>query len=144
MVIVLYLLFCMKIIKNTQMARAAYKCRRLFWLQKPKLNHQSIKAWEFDIYLRFSVQFSSVQFSHSVMSDSLWLYEPQNTRPPWPFPTPGVHPNPCPLCQWCHPTISSQLFLNSNLHQRYQGNISCKDGLDKGQKWYGPNRSRRY
>ena len=32
----------------------------------------------------------------------------------------------------------------SKENQRYQGNISCKDGLDKGQKWYGPNRSRRY
>ena len=52
-------------------------------------------------------QFSSVQFSHSVMSDSLWPHEPQHARPPCPSPTPGVHPNPCPLSQWCHPAISS-------------------------------------
>ena len=38
-----------------------------------------------------------VQFSHSVMCDSLWSHEPQHTRPPCPSPTPGVHPNPCPL-----------------------------------------------
>ena len=43
--------------------------------------------------------FSSVQFSHSVMSDSLRPHEPQHTRPSCPSPTPGVHPNPCPLSQ---------------------------------------------
>ena len=46
----------------------------------------------------------SVQFSHSVMSNSLLPHEPQHTRPPCPSPTPRVHPNPCPLSQWCHPT----------------------------------------
>ena len=51
-------------------------------------------------------KFSSVEFSHSVMSDSLWPHELQHARPPCPSPTPGVHPNPCPLSQWCHPTIS--------------------------------------
>ena len=54
--------------------------------------------------------FSSVQFSHSVVSDSLWPHEPQHARPPCPSPTPGVHPNPCPLSRWCHPTISSSVF----------------------------------
>ena len=52
----------------------------------------------------------SVEFSSSVMSDSLWPHEPQHTRPPCPSPTPRVHPNPCPLCQWCHPTISSSVI----------------------------------
>ena len=52
----------------------------------------------------------SVQFSHSVMSDSLWLHEPQHARPPCPSPTPRAHPNPCPLSQWCHPTISSSVI----------------------------------
>ena len=50
-----------------------------------------------------------IQFSHSVVSNSLWLHEPQHTRPPCPSPTPGGHPNPCPLCWWCHPTISSSV-----------------------------------
>ena len=53
--------------------------------------------------------FSSVQFSRSVVSDSLWPHELQHARPPCPLPTPGVHPNPCPLCQWCHPTILSSV-----------------------------------
>ena len=50
---------------------------------------------------------ASVQFSCSVVSDSLRPHEPQHTRPPCPSPAPGVHPNPCPLSRWCHPTISS-------------------------------------
>ena len=50
---------------------------------------------------------SSVQFSRSVMSDSLQPHESQHARPPCPSPTPGVHPNPCPLSWWCHPAISS-------------------------------------
>ena len=48
-----------------------------------------------------------VQFSHSLMSHSLPPHEPQHARPPCPSPTPGVHPNSCPLSQWYHPTISS-------------------------------------
>ena len=54
--------------------------------------------------------FSLVQFSHSVMSDSLWPRGLQHARLPCPSPTPRVHPNPCPLCQWCHPTISSSVI----------------------------------
>ena len=50
---------------------------------------------------------SSVQFSHSVVSDSLWHHEPQHARPPCPSPTPGVHPKPCSSSWWCHLTISS-------------------------------------
>ena len=59
--------------------------------------------------LNYLKSFSSVQFSRSVMSDSLPPHEPQHTRPPCPSPTPGVHPNPCPLSRWCHLTISSSV-----------------------------------
>ena len=55
----------------------------------------------------------SVQFSHSVMSDSLRPHEPQHSRPSCPPQTPRVHPNPCPLSWWCHPTISSSVVLFS-------------------------------
>ena len=48
-----------------------------------------------------------VQFSRSVVSDSLRPHEPQHSRPPCPSPSPRVHPNPCPLSRWCHPAISS-------------------------------------
>ena len=50
---------------------------------------------------------SSVQFSCSVLSDSLRPHESQHSRPPCPSPTPGVHINSCASHQWCHPTISS-------------------------------------
>ena len=62
---------------------------------------------------------TSVQFSCSVMSDSLWPCEPQHTRPPCPSPTPGVHPNPCPLSRWCHPTISSSVIPFSSCRQSF-------------------------
>ena len=52
----------------------------------------------------------SVQFSCSVVSDFLRPHEPQHARPPCPSPTPGAHPNPCPLNWWCHPTISSSVI----------------------------------
>ena len=52
---------------------------------------------------------SSVQFSHSVISDSLPPHGLQHTRPPCPSLIPGVYPNSCPLSQWCHPTISSSV-----------------------------------
>ena len=53
---------------------------------------------------------SSVQFSRSVMSDSLQPHGLQHARPPCPSPTPGVHSNLCVLSQWCHPTISSSVI----------------------------------
>ena len=61
----------------------------------------------------------SVQFSHSVMSNSLWPHEQQHTRPPCPSPTPGVYPNLCPLSQWCHPTILSSVVPFSSCPQSF-------------------------
>ena len=59
------------------------------------------------------------QFSVSVMSDSLRPRGLQHARPPCPSPTPGVHPNPCPLSQWCHPTISSFIIPFSSCLQSF-------------------------
>ena len=53
------------------------------------------------------VSFSSIQFSRSVMSDSLRPHESQHARPSCPSPTPGVHSNSCPSSWWCHPAILS-------------------------------------
>ena len=61
----------------------------------------------------------SVQFSRSVMSNSLGPHELQHARPPCPLPTPGVHPNPCPSSLWCHPTISSSVFPFSSCPQSF-------------------------
>ena len=52
------------------------------------------------------MSFSSVQFSCSVMSNSLWPHESQHARPPCPSLTSGVHSNSCPSSRWCHPAIS--------------------------------------
>ena len=59
----------------------------------------------------------SVQFSHSVVSDSLRHHESQHARPPCPSPTPGVHPDSRPSSQWCHPAISSPVILFSSCPQ---------------------------
>ena len=58
----------------------------------------------------FNLQFSSVQFSRSVMSDPLRPHESQHDRPPCPSPTPGVHSNSRPSNRWCHPAILSSVI----------------------------------
>ena len=67
--------------------------------------------------LRPGTQFSSVQFSCSVVSNSLQPHELQHTRPPCPSPTSRVYPNPCPSSRWCHPAISSSVIPFSSYPQ---------------------------
>ena len=62
---------------------------------------------------------SSVQFSHSVVSDSLWPHELQHARPPCTSPTPGVYPNSCPLTLWCHLAIASSVIPFSSRLQSF-------------------------
>ena len=59
----------------------------------------------------------SVQFSHSVVSDSLRPHESQHARPPCSSPIPGVHPNSCASSRWCHPVISSSVIPFSSCPQ---------------------------
>ena len=59
----------------------------------------------------------NVQFSHSVVSNSLQPHELQRARPPCPSPTPRVHPNSRPLSQWCHPAISPSVIPFSSCPQ---------------------------
>ena len=61
----------------------------------------------------------SVQFSYSVMFDSLQPHELQHARPPCPSPTPGVYPNSSPLSRWCHPTISTSVIPFSSCLQSF-------------------------
>ena len=79
------------------------------WMDKEDVVH--IYRWN------TSVQFSSVQFSRSVVSDSLRPHEPQHTRLPCPSPTPGVHSDSCPSSRWCHPAISSSVVPFSSCPQ---------------------------
>ena len=71
------------------------------------------------------------QFSCSVISDSLWLHEPQHGRPPCPSPTPGVHSNSRPSSRWCHPTISSLIIPFSSCLQSFpaSGSFSNESAL---------------
>ena len=106
-------------------------------LEKEMVAHSSILAWENSIdreawrvtvhwvtksqaqlsNQHFHKNFSSVQFSRSVMSDSLLPHESQHTRPPCPSPTPGVHSNLRPWSWWCHPAISSSIVPFSSCPQ---------------------------
>ena len=71
-------------------------------------------------YWIWSNTFSSVQFSCSVMSNSLQPHELMHTRPPCPSPTPRDHPNPCPSSRWwCHPTVSSSVIPFSSCPQSF-------------------------
>ena len=63
------------------------------------------------------LQLSSVQFSPSVLSDSMRPHESQHARPPCPSPTPAVHPDSRPSSQWCHPAISSSVVPFSSCPQ---------------------------
>ena len=81
--------------------------------------YPSTDKWIKKLWHTYTVGYS-VQFSHSVMSDSLW---PQ-ARPPCPSPTPGVYSNPCPLSQWCHPAISSSVVPFSSCPQSFPGSGS--------------------
>ena len=70
--------------------------------------------WSANLWLLI---FSSVQFSHSVVSNSLRPHESQHARPPCSSPTPGVHSNSHPSSWWCHPAISSSVVPSSSCPQ---------------------------
>ena len=93
----------------------------------------------FNIY----AQFSSLQFSCSVMSDSLWPHEPQHTKPPCPSPTPLVHPNPCPSSLRCHPTISSSVIHFTSCPQSFpsSGSFQMSQLLTSGGQSIGVSAS---
>ena len=72
----------------------------------------SNSLWPHELY-------SSAQFSHSVLSDSLRHHRLQHAMPPCPSPIPGVYSNSCPLSRWCHPTISSSVIPFSSCLQSF-------------------------
>ena len=90
----------------------------LFWLQL-KINQREVYWKNIDILNTLNCKQSSVQFSCSVMSNSLRPHELQQARPPCPTPTPRAHPNSCPLSRWCHPTISSSVIPFSSCPQSF-------------------------
>ena len=78
----------------------------------------------YPVVTKIYTKMPSVQFSHSVVSDSLWPHELQHARPPCASPTPGVYPNSCPLSRWCHPTISSFVIPFSSCPQSFSASGS--------------------
>ena len=79
-----------------------------------------IERWVLKLlYLILNPLFSSVQFSCSVMSNSLWRHGLQHARLPCPYPTPGALSNSSPLSHWCHPTISSSVIPFSSHLQSF-------------------------
>ena len=91
-------------------SRVHWQQRSSHWEVGDNQKYSRTFTWELE---------SKAKFSRSVMSDSLQSHEPQHTRPPCPSPIPGVHPNPCPLGQWCHPTISSSTVPFSSCPQSF-------------------------
>ena len=76
-----------------------------------------MEANKVPINIWMNVQVSSVQFIHSVVSDSLWPHESQHARPPCPSPAPRDHSDSRPSSQWCHPAISSSVVPFSSCPQ---------------------------
>ena len=85
----------------------------------------------------------SVQFRHSVVSDSLRPHESQHTKPPCPSPTPRINSNSCPLSQWCHPTISSSVVCLSSHLQSFpaSGSFPMSQPLASGGQSIGVSAS---
>ena len=77
----------------------------------------TLQADSLPLSYRGSPSFSTVQFSRSVVSDSLRPHELQRARPPCPTQTPGVHSDLCPSRRWCHPAISSSVVPFSSCPQ---------------------------
>ena len=76
-----------------------------------------MKYWHLFLLHYLNLCISSVQFSRTVVSDSLRPHESQHATPPCPSPTPRVHSNSCPSSWWCHPAISSSVIPFSSCPQ---------------------------
>ena len=86
-------------------------------VSKPTSCRQGSRKQAVHTFSESWTSFSSVQFSCSVVSDSLRPHELEHTRPPCPSPTPGVYLNSCPSSRWCHPAISSSVVPFSSCPQ---------------------------
>ena len=97
--------------------------QRIFPTQISDLCLLCLLHWQV-VSLPLVLPFSSVQFSRTVMSNSLWPHELQHARPPHPSPTPGVHSDSHPSSQWCHPALSSYVVPFSSCPQSFLASIS--------------------
>ena len=104
---------------------------RISWTEEPGrlCNHRVAKSWtrlkwhHTSMFVWGCQEKASVQFSCSVVSDSLRPHELQHARPPCPSPTPGVHSDSCPSSWWCHPAISSSVVSFSSCPQSLSASV---------------------
>ena len=105
-------------LENEMATHSSILAWRIPWSEEPgRLQFMGVAKSRTRLsYFTFTF-FNSVQFSHSVVSDSLRPHESQHARPPCLSPIPGVHTNSCPLSWWCHPAISSSVVPFSSCPQ---------------------------
>ena len=90
------------------------------------IKHYQYQEWEMTTLQILQTSKGSVQFSCSVISNSLWPHGPQHARPPYPSPTPRVYSNSRPLSRWCHLTISSSVIPFSSCPQSFPASGSFR------------------
>ena len=100
-------------------SRPCTKCRATLVSRSQSLLSRSSQSWVWALVMtrNRNASLSTVQFSRSVMSNSLRPHESQHARPPCPSPTPEVHSDSRPSRQWCHPAISSSVVPFSSCPQ---------------------------
>ena len=98
------------------------------WICKMIILNTETLVWSWIMAVGWSYWWclTSVQFSRSVMSNSLWPHELKHARPPCPSPTPRVYANSCPLSQWCYPTVSSSVIPFSSCPQSFPASGSSQ------------------
>ena len=117
----------MKLENTTLNERNQTQQRQIYRDRQKTSGCQAMEEWEVTKIATFTgillgvmeMLWSSVQFSHSVMSHSLWPHWLQHSRLPCPPPTPGDYSNSCPLRRWCHPTFSSSVIPFSSHLQSF-------------------------
>ena len=100
--------------------RIEANCKRSYRMARVNVDILGIR----ELKLTGMGEFNSVQFSRSVVSNSLQPHELQHARPPCPSPTSGVYSNSCPLSWWYHPTISSSVIPFSSCPQSFPASWS--------------------
>ena len=99
-----------KISKINRYLQISSTCETWYKEIKQHIYISRYKATQYISEMFLKCPLSSVQFSHSVMSNSLWHHELQHARPRCLSLAPGVYPNLCPSSRWCHPAISSSVI----------------------------------
>ena len=129
-----------------KLAKSLISAIDLEWLNFPR--KVKFNRWQRSCLFLFAPQHlayrsPSVQFSLSVVSDSLWPHGLQHTRLPFSSPTPGVYSNSCPLSWWCHPAISSSVIPFSSRLQSFpaSGSLPMSQFLTSGGQSIGVSAS---